>query len=98
MSTKKIKIVERKLGREGAAGMAYNKKDEKKKSYRKKFGTIEVDPRVAEVHGTNKDYMDTIVHEGIHMIDPIMHENDVADFATRLTDILWKAGYRKVLL
>lgn len=70
----KIKIVERKLGRHKAIGYAYNTPEEGKK-----FGLIEIDPR-KEVHGGTRDMMDTYVHEAVHMVDPLMHEDDVAEF------------------
>lgn len=94
---RKPKIVERKLGKEKAVGMAYNDPKEKKKKDREKFGTIEIDPR-PELHGGNKGYMDTVIHEAIHMIDPIMHEDDVVSMAKKLTTVLWDAGFRKVNL
>ena len=86
------KIVVRKLGRHKAAGLAHNLKKDGKK-----FGTIELDPRL-EMHGGNKGYFDTAVHEAIHMVDPLLHEDDVAEMATKITNILWAHGYRKVNL
>lgn len=94
---KKPKIVERKLGKEQSLGMAYNDPKDKNKKHRKKHGIIEIDPRT-ELHGGNKGYMDTLIHESIHMIDPIMHEDDVAQMATKLTNVLWEAGLRRVYL
>lgn len=88
----KVKIVERKLGKHRAAGLSYNTPEEGDK-----FGMIEIDPRL-EAHGTTKDMMDTYVHEAVHMVDPLMHEDDVAEFSTKLTGILWKMGFRKVML
>jgi len=94
---KKPKVVEKKLGQHKAVGMAYNDKNDKNKKDRKKFGIIEIDPRL-EVHGGNKGYMDTFIHEAIHMIDPILHEDDVTEMANKLTSILWEHGYRRVYL
>lgn len=88
---KSIPIIHRNLGREGAAGLAWNEKKDKK------FGTIEIDPRI-EKHGSNRWYMDTMIHEALHMIKPKMTENDVARTATKIARILWKAGFRKVNL
>jgi len=86
---KSPKVVERKLGKHKAAGYAWNDPKDAK------FNTIEIDPR-KEVHGGTKGYMDTFIHECIHMIDPQMHEDDVAKFATDLCRMLWKHGFRKV--
>lgn len=94
---KKPVIKERKLGKEQALGLAYNNPKDKKKIYRKKYGIIEIDPRI-DKHGGNKGYMDTFIHEALHMIDPVMHEDDVAEMATKLTTVLWEAGYRKVYI
>lgn len=89
---KKPKIVEKKLGRHKAAGFAYVEDKEDKD-----YNTIEIDPRLA-VHGGNKGYMDTVIHEALHTIDPIMHEDDVADMAKKITALLWEHGYRRVNL
>lgn len=98
MRTKQI-IVERKLGREQAAGQAFVEPGVSKK----KKNLIEIDPRI-EKHGKNlkngtpKDYMDTVVHEAIHVCDPIMHEDDVASMANKITEVLWQLKFRKVIL
>ncbi len=90
---KKPKIIEKKLGRNQSMGLAYNDKKEDGK----KFGIIEIDPRI-EIHGGHKGYMDTFIHESIHMIDPLLHEDDVADMATKLTSLMWEHGFRRVNL
>lgn len=70
---------------------------------KKKKGLIELDPRI-EKHGrgrrdgTPKDFMDTAVHEAIHVADPIMHEDDVSAMADKVTEVLWQLGYRRVIL
>lgn len=92
---KRPKVVERKLGKHQAIGLAYNDPKDPDKKVRAKHGTIEIDPRI-ELHGGNKGYMDTFIHEAIHMIDPVMHEDDVAELATKITSILWNNGFRKV--
>ena len=78
----KITIVEKKLGREKALGLAYQGE-----------GLIEIDPRQS-----NKAYLDTLIHEGIHILCPEWSEHKVKKNANKLTEILWKSGYRKVQL
>lgn len=77
------KVVERKLGRHKALGMAY---DDKK--------LIEIDPR----HRTNKSYMDTLIHEALHIALPEMSETRVKKVTRIIRDVMWDAGYRKVNL
>jgi len=89
---KKVKVVEKKLGKHKAAGFAYVEDKENVN-----YNTIEIDPRL-EVHGGNKGYLDTVIHEALHTIDPIMHEDDVAEMANKITAILWEHGYRRVNL
>ena len=80
----KIRVVKRKLGRHRACGFAYNTPEEGVN-----FGLIEIDPR-KEKHGSAFDEFDTHVHEAVHMVDPLLHEDDVAEFSTKLAKILWK--------
>ena len=88
----KSKIVERKLGKERAAGIAHNVPRQKK------FGTIELDPRIEKHGGKNINYLDTVIHEAIHMIDPEMHEDDVVEMSRKITGVVWAAGFRRVNL
>lgn len=76
----KITIVEKLLGREGVVGLAYQGE-----------GLIEIDPRQ-----TSKEYMDTVIHESLHMFFPDWTERKVLTNAKKLTAILWKYGYRRV--
>lgn len=80
---KSIKIVERKLGRENALGLAIEgrKRDE-----------IHIDPRQ-----DTKERMDTEIHEKLHLIFPDWPEKKVAATARKLTKYLWSLKYRKVL-
>jgi hypothetical protein len=78
----KITIIEKKLGREKALGLAYQGE-----------GLIEIDPRQS-----NKAYLDTLIHEGLHILFPDWSEYKVKKSANKMSEILWKSGYRKVQL
>lgn len=76
----RVKVVERKLGREGAVGLCYQG-----------AGLIEVDPRQ-----TSKDYLDTLVHELLHHYFPRASEWRIGKVANRITDVLWKHKFRRL--
>lgn len=77
---KKIRVRERKLGREKADGLAWEKR-----------ALVEVDPRQPE-----RDRLDTLLHEAVHILFPKLNEMQVRGVAARLTEILWKDGWRRV--
>lgn len=77
----KLKIVERKLGREGAVGLCYQG-----------LGLIEIDPRQP-----SKEYLDTLIHELLHAYLPDMAEEEVARIATEITRVLWKKQFRRLI-
>jgi len=77
-----ITIIERKLGREKAMGQAY--KDD---------GLIEIDPRQSA-----QDYLETVVHEVMHVVFPAMSEDDVTNSSKIIGQALWEVGYRKCCL
>lgn len=79
----KIKIVERKLGRERAWGQIHM--DGKL--------LIEIDPRQ-----NKKKYLNTLVHELLHAAYEDMSESDVLHGARKLTTYLWDTGYRRIKL
>jgi hypothetical protein len=81
MKTKRIKVEEKKLGREGAVGLAYQGEN-----------LIEIDPRQ-----TSKDYLDTLIHETLHILFPEMSEYRVGKTANVITKIVWEKGYRRVM-
>lgn len=83
MATKnisRVKIVDRKLGRQKAWGMC-------------NFDTklLEVDPRQ-----DSKNYLDTMVHEMLHLYFPDEPEWRITKVATRMTNELWKRKYRRI--
>lgn len=78
--TAPIVMQERKLGREKALGIAW------------RHG------KLIEIHpGQNqKERIDTILHEALHIICPDWSERKVAATAKQLTKLLWKDGYRRL--
>lgn len=76
----KLKVIEMKLGREHASGIAdyenYN---------------ILVDPRQKPYQ-----YLNTMVHEFIHHLSPTWSETRVKWWANRIARFLWAHNYRQV--
>lgn len=85
------KVIEKKLGRNQAVGLAFNDKNDPKE--KKQFGEIHIDPRQ-----TSLDYFDTLIHEKLHMMHPSWSEKKVATEATQLAKFLWRNKFRKVYL
>lgn len=81
MSGKKpIRIKVKKLGRQKAAGLAFQSDR-----------LIYLDSRL-----TGFELFDTAIHEIIHCQQPDLSEESVTAFATEMADLLWKIGYRLV--
>ena len=76
----KIKVIDKKLGRQKAVGQAYA--DAK---------VIEIDPRQ-----TSRNYLDTLIHELLHVYNPEWSETKVSKTANEMTDIIWKKNYRRI--
>ena len=76
----KIKVIDKKLGRQHAVGQAYA--DAK---------VIEIDPRQ-----TSKNYLDTLIHELLHVYNPDWSETKISKTATEMTQIIWKKNYRRI--
>jgi hypothetical protein len=76
----KLRIVERKLGREKAYGQCFSG-----------MGLIEIDPRQ-----DSKCYMDTLLHEMLHAFFPNASEEEVEKIAQRMTQELWKRHFRRI--
>jgi hypothetical protein len=49
---------------------------------------------IAPKHCPTKNYMDTVVHETLHLSLPGLSEEEVARIAGDITEVLWKRGYR----
>ena len=81
LSPQKVKILERKLRREGADGQA----DLIHK-------TIEIDPRVSEERRCV-----VLVHEALHLADWDLPEEKVTALAEFVGPILWRHGYRRTI-
>ena len=79
-SYQKIKVIDKKLGRQKAVGQAYT--DAK---------VIEIDPRQK-----SKNYLDTLIHELLHVYNPEWSETKVSKTANEITDIIWKKNYRRI--
>jgi hypothetical protein len=76
----KIKVIDKKLGRQQAVGQAYA--DAK---------IIEIDPRQ-----TSKNYLDTLIHELLHVYAPNWSETKVNKIAKEMTQIIWQKNYRRI--
>lgn len=77
---KKIKIIERKLGRERCFGQTWQG------DY-----LIEIDPRQ-----TPKQYMDTLFHEYLHNLFPDKKEKQIKTLANKISNFFWEQNYRRV--
>jgi len=80
MAEPKMTILERKLGREKAMGQAF--KDD---------GLIEIDPRQ-----DSYNYLETIIHEMMHILFPLLGEKEITRKARRLAKELWKLKFRRI--
>ena len=76
----KIKVIDKLLGRQKAVGQAYT--DAK---------VIEIDPRQK-----SKNYLNTLIHELLHVYNPEWSETKVTKTANEMTDIIWKKNYRRI--
>ena len=79
---KKIKVIERKLGREAAWGQACITDR-----------VIEIDPRVQN----ERRRLTVLIHEAIHLADWDLSEKRVTDIAPKVCKVLWDQGYRRTL-
>ena len=52
---------------------------------------IEIDPRAR-----GKKHLEVILHEGVHVLLPVLSEDAVEGIAILLANTLWEDGYRKV--
>ena len=77
---KKIKVKEKKLGREKAVGLAYADEME-----------IVIDKRQ-----DSKNYLDTLLHEMLHCFAPRWGQKRVSDTANEMTRVLWDKNYRRI--
>lgn len=77
----KITVVNRKLGKHKAYGLAYTDSNE-----------IHLDTRMGA-----KKHLNISVHEALHVIFPDWSENKVTQTANKISKFLWEQNYRKVI-
>ncbi len=77
---RKVKVVERKLGREGVDGQVFFAD-----------ALIEIDPRLPP-----KAWLSTLVHEAVHLAFPNLPEKQVLAAEKQILGVLWRAGVRRV--
>lgn len=82
MSSRKSKVVFRKLGREKAWGQATIGEN-----------LIEIDPRLGA-----RRQLEVLCHEQVHLTFPEMSESQVDRAGKDLCKMLWSQNYRRVLL
>ena len=75
-----IEVIERPLGREKAMGLAWVE-DRR----------IEIDSRLE-----SRDFLDTLIHELLHIYNPDWKEQRVASVATQMTNLIWAKDYRRI--
>jgi len=80
----RIKLEDKKLGNEVKNGMCVGLAHQGE-------GRIEIDPRQSI-----KDRLNTVLHEGIHILDPNLPELKVRAYANRLSDLLWRDRWRRI--
>jgi hypothetical protein len=78
--TRRVKIVERKLGRERAWGLYYHGEN-----------LIELDERMKSRH-----HLSVLIHEAFHHLFPWMSEPMVKRTAPKLAKVLWAQNYRRI--
>jgi hypothetical protein len=77
---KKIKVVEKKLGKEKAWGQAWSGEN-----------LIEIDPRLK-----GRDRLGTLCHEVGHLSFEEATEDEILEFEEKITQVLWDQGYRRI--
>jgi hypothetical protein len=77
--SRKTKVVERKLGREHTLEKAFQGLNE-----------IHIGPRQPP-----KEYLDTLVHEALHLAFPDLNEEAISEGASMVARVLWAQNFRK---
>ena len=77
----KLKVAERKLGREKRVGQYWSDKR-----------LVEIDPRQKP-----KEHLDTLVHEVLHDAIPSFSERRINAVSRAVSRVLWAQSYRKVI-
>lgn len=88
----KPRIIERKLGKEQAWGIATHNDIDRRKS-----PTIEVDPRLSP-----RRQIEVFCHEALHIALPDLvgeaGEREIDRLGKAVADVLWRANYRRLML
>ena len=79
---RKVTVVERRLGREGALGQCWEG-----------LSIVEIDPRQDE-----RERLDTLIHELFHIMLPEWGEERVLKHTGWLSKQIWDQGYRRVAM
>jgi hypothetical protein len=77
---KKLKLVERRLGKEKALGQSIAP------------DLIELDP----LKNNSMERLDTLIHEGLHLLLPDEPEVRIIALSNRLSDLLWRDRWRRI--
>jgi hypothetical protein len=80
MKPEPIRVVERKLGRHKADGLAW--KEER---------LIEIDPRLE-----GEEYLLTLIHEILHVSFPKLSEIEIIGKSREVATVVWSQGYRRI--
>lgn len=78
---KPVKVIFQKLGRERCIGLAIEEDGKQ---------LILADPRQPE-----KEMLNTLIHEAIHLADFDIPEAKVIRLANKAADVVWRQGYRR---
>ena len=79
---KPIRIYEAKLGQWHAAGLSCREGS---------HSLVVIDPRLK-----SRSYLNTLIHEVLHTVEPNRGESWIIRSACRITRAVWEAGYRKI--
>ena len=83
--SKKTKIVEMKLGRHSIQGRSVYG-----------FALLDSNKILIDPRQRGRAYMDTIIHEKLHLLFPEWSETKVIKTSKELTTLLWNHAYRRV--
>lgn len=78
---RRLKVVEKRLGREKASGVVYEGDRD----------TLHIDPTLR-----SQDRCEILLHEALHLLDPAMPEMKVRAWSRRLSDLLWRDRWRRM--
>lgn len=80
MAPTKIIIEEKMLDKEKVLGMAWPHQRR-----------IEIDSRLP-----SKQYLNTLIHELLHIFNPEWPENKIAETANEMSEVIWSRDYRRI--